>query len=55
MVGQCKKGDTIASFLDKARQGFPEIKKVSVDNLLYVVGLARCHVCLTSCRGRRTS
>ena len=34
---EVKKGDTIAAFLDKARQCFPELKKVSVDNILYVV------------------
>ncbi|PPQ63056.1 hypothetical protein CVT24_005911 [Panaeolus cyanescens] len=32
----CKKGDTIASFLEKCRQQFPELRGVSVDNLMYV-------------------
>lgn len=33
---QCKKGDTIAQFLDKCRQQFPELRAVSVDNLMYI-------------------
>lgn len=32
----CKKGDTIANFLEKCRQQFPELRGVSVDNLMYV-------------------
>ncbi|KAE9409546.1 XAP5-domain-containing protein [Gymnopus androsaceus JB14] len=32
----CKKGDSISSFLDKCRQQFPELRAVSVDNLMYV-------------------
>ncbi|KAH7340764.1 XAP5-domain-containing protein [Rhizoctonia solani] len=32
----CKKGDDIASFLEKCRQQFPELRGVSVDNLMYV-------------------
>ncbi|KAF9052915.1 XAP5-domain-containing protein [Panaeolus papilionaceus] len=32
----CKKGDTIATFLEKCRQQFPELRGVSVDNLMYV-------------------
>ncbi|BGP53357.1 hypothetical protein JCM8202_000028 [Rhodotorula sphaerocarpa] len=32
----CKKGDTIAQFLDKCRQQFPELRAVSVDNLMYI-------------------
>ncbi|CAE6436820.1 hypothetical protein ACGC1H_004470 [Rhizoctonia solani] len=32
----CKKGDDIASFLEKCRQQFPELRAVSVDNLMYV-------------------
>jgi len=33
---KCRKGDTIAQFLEKAKQQFPELKGVSVDNLLYI-------------------
>ncbi|EPT06047.1 hypothetical protein FOMPIDRAFT_1109728 [Fomitopsis schrenkii] len=33
---KCKKGDDIASFLEKCRQQFPELRGVSVDNLMYV-------------------
>ncbi|KAI0807361.1 XAP5-domain-containing protein [Fomes fomentarius] len=32
----CKKGDTITTFLEKCRQQFPELRGVSVDNLMYV-------------------
>ncbi|CAE6424341.1 unnamed protein product [Rhizoctonia solani] len=32
----CKKGDDIASFLEKCRQQFPELRSVSVDNLMYI-------------------
>lgn len=32
----CKKGDSIATFLEKCRQQFPEMRGVSVDNLMYV-------------------
>ncbi|KAF8136761.1 XAP5, circadian clock regulator-domain-containing protein [Boletus edulis] len=32
----CKKGDTISGFLEKCRQQFPELRGVSVDNLMYV-------------------
>ncbi|KAH8107135.1 XAP5, circadian clock regulator-domain-containing protein [Cristinia sonorae] len=32
----CKKGDDIATFLEKCRQQFPELRGVSVDNLMYV-------------------
>jgi len=32
----CKKGDDIASFLAKCRQQFPELRGVSVDNLMYI-------------------
>ncbi|KAI0721723.1 XAP5-domain-containing protein [Cerioporus squamosus] len=32
----CKKGDTISTFLEKCRQQFPELRGVSVDNLMYV-------------------
>ncbi|KAG0655801.1 hypothetical protein C6P46_000697 [Rhodotorula mucilaginosa] len=32
----CKKGDTIAQFLEKCRQQFPELRAVSVDNLMYI-------------------
>ncbi|GAA6038519.1 hypothetical protein JCM8097_004609 [Rhodosporidiobolus ruineniae] len=35
-VVTCKKGDTIAQFLDKCRQQFPELRAVSVDNLMYI-------------------
>ncbi|GEM09190.1 hypothetical protein Rt10032_c07g3207 [Rhodotorula toruloides] len=35
-VVSCKKGDTIAQFLDKCRQQFPELRSVSVDNLMYI-------------------
>lgn len=33
---QCKKGDDISTFLEKCRQQFPELRSVSVDNLMYV-------------------
>lgn len=38
MVGniQVKKGDTIATFLERAKPLFPELRGVNVDNLLYV-------------------
>ncbi|KAF9469182.1 XAP5, circadian clock regulator-domain-containing protein [Collybia nuda] len=32
----CKKGDDIGSFLEKCRQQFPELRGVSVDNLMYI-------------------
>ncbi|CAE6495671.1 unnamed protein product [Rhizoctonia solani] len=32
----CKTGDDIASFLEKCRQQFPELRGVSVDNLMYI-------------------
>ncbi|KAF8163471.1 XAP5, circadian clock regulator-domain-containing protein [Crassisporium funariophilum] len=32
----CKKGDDIGAFLEKCRQQFPELRGVSVDNLMYV-------------------
>ncbi|GAA5841616.1 hypothetical protein JCM9279_000708 [Rhodotorula babjevae] len=32
----CKKGDSIAQFLDKCRQQFPELRAISVDNLMYI-------------------
>ncbi|KIK30903.1 hypothetical protein PISMIDRAFT_669834 [Pisolithus microcarpus 441] len=32
----CKKGDAVANFLEKCRQQFPELRGVSVDNLMYV-------------------
>ena len=33
---QCKKGDSISTFLEKCRQQFPELRGISVDNLMYV-------------------
>lgn len=33
---QCKKGETISSFLEKARQQFPELRGVNVDNMMYI-------------------
>ncbi|KAK4702847.1 protein FAM50, partial [Phenoliferia sp. Uapishka_3] len=35
-VVTCTKGDTIAMFLEKCRQQFPELRSVSVDNLMYI-------------------
>jgi len=32
----CKKGDSISTFLDKCRQQFPELRNVTVDNLMYI-------------------
>ncbi|KDQ61009.1 hypothetical protein JAAARDRAFT_151964 [Jaapia argillacea MUCL 33604] len=32
----CKKGDDVAAFLNKCRQQFPELRGVSVDNLMYI-------------------
>ena len=37
---QCKKGDTIAGFLEKARAEFSELRQTSVDNMMYIVGSA---------------
>lgn len=31
-----KKGDTISTFLEKARQQFPELRGVNVDNMMYI-------------------
>lgn len=31
-----KKGDKISTFLEKARQQFPELRGVNVDNLMYI-------------------
>ncbi|POY70743.1 hypothetical protein BMF94_6153 [Rhodotorula taiwanensis] len=35
-VVSCKKGDTIAQFLEKCRAQFPELRAISVDNLMYI-------------------
>jgi len=35
-VVTCKKGDTIAQFLEKARQNFNELKGTNADNLMYI-------------------
>ncbi|KAL5532651.1 hypothetical protein ACEPAF_4425 [Sanghuangporus sanghuang] len=32
----CKKGDSISTFLEKCRQQFPELRGVSVDNMMYI-------------------
>lgn len=32
----CKKGDSIGTFLEKCRQQFPDLRGVSVDNLMYI-------------------
>ncbi|KAH7889404.1 XAP5, circadian clock regulator-domain-containing protein [Phlebopus sp. FC_14] len=32
----CKKGDAISTFLEKGRQQIPELRGVSVDNLMYI-------------------
>jgi len=32
----CTKGDTVSHFLEKCRQQFPELRGVSVDNLMYI-------------------
>jgi len=32
----CKKGDDIGAFLEKCRQQFPELRSISVDNLMYI-------------------
>ncbi|KAG5723986.1 FAM50 like protein [Termitomyces sp. T112] len=32
----CKKGDAISTFLEKCRHQFPELRGVSVDNLMYI-------------------
>lgn len=39
---QCKKGDEIATFLEKCRQQFPELRGVSADNLMYVKVRGSC-------------
>lgn len=33
---KCKKGDSIAQFLEKCRQQVPELRGVSVDNMMYI-------------------
>lgn len=33
---QCKKGDSIADFLDKCRAHFPDLKNVGVDSMMYI-------------------
>lgn len=33
---ECRKGDTIAQFLEKCRQQFQQLRGVSIDNLMYV-------------------
>ncbi|KAF9352103.1 hypothetical protein BGX34_000176 [Mortierella sp. NVP85] len=33
---ECKKGDTIAQFLEKCRQQFQQLRGISIDNLMYV-------------------
>ncbi|CCM02086.1 uncharacterized protein FIBRA_04163 [Fibroporia radiculosa] len=33
---KCKKGDDVSTFLEKCRQQFPELRGISVDNLMYV-------------------
>lgn len=33
---ECKKGESIAQFLEKCRQQFPELRGISVDNLMYI-------------------
>ncbi|KAK3839673.1 MAG: XAP5, circadian clock regulator-domain-containing protein [Linnemannia gamsii] len=33
---ECKKGDTIAQFLEKCRQQFQQLRGVSIDNMMYV-------------------
>ncbi|KAG8978376.1 hypothetical protein FRC05_010621 [Tulasnella sp. 425] len=33
---ECKKGDDISTFLSKCRDQFPELRGVSVDNLMYI-------------------
>ncbi|CED84813.1 Uncharacterized conserved protein XAP-5 [Phaffia rhodozyma] len=35
-VVSCKKGDDIATFLEKCRLQFPELRGISVDNLMYI-------------------
>ncbi|RUP49514.1 XAP5, circadian clock regulator-domain-containing protein [Jimgerdemannia flammicorona] len=35
-VVQCKKGDTIAQFLEKCRQQFHQLRGINVDNLIYI-------------------
>ncbi|KAA1469521.1 XAP5-domain-containing protein [Dentipellis sp. KUC8613] len=32
----CRKGDEISTFLEKCRQQFPELRAISVDNLMYI-------------------
>lgn len=33
---QCLKGESIAAFLEKCRQQFPELRNVAADNLMYI-------------------
>lgn len=33
---QCLKGDDVGSFLEKCRQQIPELRGISVDNMMYV-------------------
>ncbi|PWN51587.1 XAP5-domain-containing protein [Violaceomyces palustris] len=35
-VVKCKKGDSIAQFLEKCRQQFPELRGVGVDSMMYI-------------------
>ncbi|KAK0544484.1 hypothetical protein OC846_006053 [Tilletia horrida] len=35
-VVKCKKGDSIAQFLEKCRLQFPELRGISVDNMMYI-------------------
>ena len=55
---QCKKGDMIATFLEKCRLQFPELRGVSVDNLMYikvVIVPTFCCLSLTDTASRRIS
>jgi len=36
VVDECKKGDSISTFLEKCRLQFSELRGVNVDNLMYV-------------------
>jgi len=49
---QCKKGEDVATFLERCRNQFPELRGVNVDNLMYIkVGGSLRHL---SCHPRLT-
>lgn len=43
---ECKKGDTIGQFLEKAKMCFDELRSTSVDNLMYIVRCEPTSLCI---------